>query len=147
VIVTKLISGKVTYVHRKLWPAVLTVGTAGESWQLGGLSFSARSLFDAVKKYGEFRTDDVPWMGGPKAGSPGDAARELERLVLVHSEEIHTRSGAHAKRLETWERWAERTGFQGEKMTPAQAKELLEEVVTNLNKQFDGKGRLPWNAP
>jgi len=86
-------------------------------------------------------------MGGPKAGSPGDAARELERLVLVHSEEIHTRSGAHAKRLETWERWAERTGFQGEKMTPAQAKELLEEVVTNLNKQFDGKGRLPWNAP
>jgi hypothetical protein len=147
VIVTKLISGKVTYVHRKLWSAVLVLGTAGEPWQLEGLSFTARSFLDMVIEHGEWRTDDVPWLGGSKAVSPGEAARELERLVLVHSEEIHTRSGAHTKRLESWERWVERTGFQGENLTPAQAKEILEEVVTNLNKQFNGKGRLPWNAP
>ncbi len=32
VAVTKLISGKVTFVHRKLWPALLTIGTAREPW-------------------------------------------------------------------------------------------------------------------
>jgi hypothetical protein len=34
----------VTLVHRKLWPAVLAVGAAGEPWQLRGLSSAARAI-------------------------------------------------------------------------------------------------------
>src|SRR3972149_3304374 len=38
VIVTKLVSGKATYVHRRLWPAVVAAGTSRERWQLDELS-------------------------------------------------------------------------------------------------------------
>ncbi|MBV8087842.1 MAG: hypothetical protein JO247_23785, partial [Chloroflexi bacterium] len=34
---TKLIDGKVTYVHRRLWPALLSVGLSREPWQTKGL--------------------------------------------------------------------------------------------------------------
>ena len=33
VLAAKLVSGKVTFVHRRLWPALSSVGRAGESWQ------------------------------------------------------------------------------------------------------------------
>ncbi len=146
VLVTKLVSGKVTYVQRRLWPAIIAVGSAREPWQLEGLSGAAQSLLVAVTRQGELRTDDVPWTGGPKAESPGEAAREIEKRLLLRSEEVHTSSGAHAKRLETWERWANRV-FLGERQpTPGQAKEELEEVLAGLNRQFDGKGRLPWHS-
>ena len=35
VLVTKLISGKITYLDRALWPAVIAVGRAREPWQIG----------------------------------------------------------------------------------------------------------------
>jgi len=38
VLETKLVSGKVTFVHRILWPALLGVATAREPWQLQRLS-------------------------------------------------------------------------------------------------------------
>jgi hypothetical protein len=41
----------------------------------------------------------------------GLAARVLERRRLVRGESIHTERGSHAKRLETWARWAARIGF------------------------------------
>ena len=145
-LVTKLVSGKVTYVHRRLWPVLFAVGCARERWQIDGLSPAAQRILDAVTRNGELRTDDVPWTGGRKTESPGEAARELERRLLVHSEEVHTSRGAHAKRLETWERWASRIGFAAKGIPAEQAKETLEEVVAGLNRQFEAKGRLPWRA-
>ena len=41
VLVTKLLDGKVTFVHRRLWPALLAVATAREEWQEAGLSHDA----------------------------------------------------------------------------------------------------------
>jgi hypothetical protein len=41
VLVNKLISGKITYLHRALWPAFLAIGRARESWQIGLLSHNA----------------------------------------------------------------------------------------------------------
>ena len=146
VLVTKLVSGKVTYVHQRLWPAVLAVARASEPWQVGSLSRAARSLLEAVTRNGEVRTDQVPRMPGVKAPSPGDAARELERRLLVHSQEVHTSTGAHAKHLETWDRWAGRVGFSEQGMTAARGKEGLEEAIGRLNARFEGKGRLPWSV-
>jgi len=37
VLLTKLVDGKVTYVHQRLWAAVLTVACSRERWQLDGL--------------------------------------------------------------------------------------------------------------
>ena len=35
VLIVKLVGGKVTFVHRKLWPALLAVARSGEPWQSG----------------------------------------------------------------------------------------------------------------
>src|SRR3954452_23845261 len=40
-LVTKLIAGKVTFVHRRLGPAVLAIGIAREPWQFAALTSDA----------------------------------------------------------------------------------------------------------
>ena len=149
----KLVSGKVTYVHRKLWPALVAVGSAGESWQLAGMTRAARSLLAEVKRKGEVRTDQLAKSRcaarkavgeAPQTGA-GQAARELEGWLLVHSDEVHTERGAHAKRLETWEHWAKRVGFSGKKMAAARAKKELEQAVKALSAGSGARGRLPWD--
>ena len=44
VIVTKLIAGKVTYVHRRLWPALVAMATSDQLWQTRGLGAAALTL-------------------------------------------------------------------------------------------------------
>lgn len=82
---TKLIGGKVTFVHRRLWPALYAVGNAGEPWQTKGLSPAARSL---LKKL-------------PIRAS-GAAVKELEKRLLVRAQEVHTESGRHEIELTKW---------------------------------------------
>jgi len=143
VMFTKLISGKVTLVHRKLWPEIIAIGTARAPWQMKGLSKSARQLLEMIDEQGSLRTDQLAW---PKSGTvkPGEAARELERKLLVHAGEFHTESGAHAKLLETWKIWARRNGFPIGTMQPESAIQKMEERVGKLNAQFEAKGQLPW---
>ena len=50
VLILKLISGKVTYIHRTLWPQIVAVGRACEPWQMNDLSAAARKLLAAVDK-------------------------------------------------------------------------------------------------
>src|SRR2546426_9295601 len=72
VVVNRLVAGKVTYVHRRLWPALLAIGRAREPWQTRRLSRTARSLLLRVTRQGTLRTDRI----GPKSRVSG-AAREL----------------------------------------------------------------------
>jgi hypothetical protein len=142
VMFTKLISGKVTLVHRKLWPEVVAIGTAREWWQMKGLSESARALLEMVDE-GSVRTDQIAWPKSAKA-KPGEAARELEKKLLIHAGQFHTETGAHAKLLETWAAWAQRIGFHLETMPPEKAMQRMEERVRKLNLEFEAKARLPW---
>ena len=125
VLVCKLVSGKVTFVDRRLWPAVVAVGTAREPWQMSKLSRAARSLLAQVTREGRVEVS-------------GEAVRELERILLIYSEQVHTESGAHAKVLETWERW----GGAAARLTPERGKRELERVLAELNRRFGGNGRL-----
>src|SRR5260370_30664127 len=43
-VVTRLIAGKVTYVHRRLWPALLAVAMSNEPWQRAGPDATPREL-------------------------------------------------------------------------------------------------------
>ena len=70
----------------------------------------------------------------------GEAVRELERVLLIYSEQVHTESGAHAKVLQSWERW----GKASTRITSEQGKRELERAVGELNRRFGGNGRLPW---
>jgi hypothetical protein len=151
VLVTKLIAGKVTFVHRKLWSEILAIGTARERWQTAALSASAHALLEMIEATGCLRTDkltdEFSWPGstkGPMKLKPGDAARELERKLLVHAAQFHTDSGAHAKLLETWEHWVRRIGFTAASISLDEAKKKMEARLWKLNEQFEATARLPW---
>jgi hypothetical protein len=98
VLFTKLLSSKVTLVHRRLWPVLLAVGRERADWQTRRLSTAARRM---LAKAGE----------GEQLAS-GAAVKELEARLLVHVEEVHTDSGKHALCVEDWSAWARRRGVR-----------------------------------
>jgi len=133
----KLVLGKVTYVHRALWPALVSLADSRAPWQLEGLSRAAQSLLREVTQSGELRTDQAA------RANLGAAARELEQRLLVHAEEFHTERGVHAKRLEAWPVWASRMGVPSARPSAARARESLETHA----RQFGESRRprvLPW---
>jgi hypothetical protein len=133
VLVVKLISGKLTYVERALWPCVAAIGKAREAWQVKNISRGARELLKEV--------DRAPVKTDRRLAK---AASELEKSLLIYSEQFHTEAGSHARRLDTWDRWLRRTGGTTARRTPDQARDTLERLVTSLNQEFSGNGRLPW---
>jgi len=143
VLLIKLISGKLTFVHRSLWPSLYSIGTARETWQLQPLSPLAKSVLTKLDKEGELFSDVMAAVGGYQSNSLKAAIKELEKNILVLSENYHTEKGSHAKRLESWRMWAERVGPL-KKIAPGQAKEELSKIVARLNTEFEAKGKLPW---
>ena len=133
VLLVKLVSGKVTSIHRPLWPAIVAIGTAREPWQMEGLSKDAQALLKKTES-------------GRKIESSGDAVRELESRLLAHATSIHTEHGFHIKEVQSWEAWAKSARLGKVKLTPDEAKAQLESVVERLNKQFGANGTLPWQA-
>ena len=144
VLITKLVSGKVTLVHRRLWPDFLSIATARESWQRRGLSPAARFLLQTIDREGLLRSNEAEWPKRLEPAKLGTAARELEVRLLVHSEEFHTNNGAHAKLLEAWKHWAEHVALESDPRPPDEAKEVFEKLMTKLNDEYRGQGRLPW---
>ena len=107
---TKLVEGKVTFVHRSLWPALLRV-VSDRRWRsaaVGGLRAPARRLLRAVERAGELRLDR--WPGGRplKKGELAAARLELEKGSLVLGTEVHTEKGSHATVLRSWSRVVDR---------------------------------------
>jgi hypothetical protein len=143
VTVTKLISKKVTFVHRKLWTRLFAVASARDDWQLESLSKPAQFLLKEIDKDGTLFTNS---MKKSLVAKTGDAARELELRLLVHSDQFHTESGAHAKRLETWESWARRVNLKGQPVGSERARRFLEKRLDEINKSYSGRGRLPWQS-
>ena len=139
VMVLKLVARKVTYVHRRLWRAAYTVARSNEPWQLQGLSAGARAILTELRKVGWVRADQLP----RKRGGWTAATKDLEQRLLVFSQEFHTESGSHAKRLESWEHWARRVALEDVEMTVAHAKSLLEQATRSIG--ASGIAMLPWS--
>lgn len=146
VLSTKLVAGKVTYVHQRLWPALFALATAREDWQLADLSAGARWLLSEVEAAGMLQTDTVVLPSEVRARKRvADVARELERRLLVHATEFHTPSGAHAKVLQTWQLWATGVSLPPPSMSAAQAREELEASAARLAAGVaDAVVDLPW---
>ena len=141
VLIMKLVSNKVTFVHRELWGRVYSIGVAREDWQLKKLSPSAQRLLETLDGQGWLQTNKLGKEFGPK---PSETARELESRLLLHANQIHTESGAHAKVLETWDTWADRAGFRARAKSPAAARRFLERRLNELHATFGGSSKLPW---
>jgi hypothetical protein len=91
VLVTKLVSGKVTFVHHRLVPAVVAVASERVAWQLERLGAAASRLLAQVDAQG-----DAPLRAS------GEAAKLLERRLLVHARQVHTEEGRHVTELVPW---------------------------------------------
>jgi len=84
VFLCKLVDGKQTYVHRRLWPALLRVQAETSLWP--PLSSAARGLLKRVEREGAVQ-------------ATGKLRLELEVGLRVVARSEHTPSGAHAVML------------------------------------------------
>ena len=143
VLIAKVLAGKVTFVYREFWPALLAVATSREPWQMRNLPDTAQKVLKFLKTAGAVRSDELKiGMVGRKELS--ESVRILERRLLIHSHQVHTESGAHAKVLESWESWAATAKLKAGEISVATAKKTFEQRVLELNKTFDGNVKLPW---
>lgn len=84
VFLCKLVAGKQTYVHRRLWPALVRVQAEATQWP--ALSAAARRLLARVEREGAVE-------------ATGRLRLELEQSLRVVARSEHTASGAHAVML------------------------------------------------
>jgi len=94
VMALKLVEGKVTFLHRTLWPALARVVTDPE-WRRSGaraLAPDVGRLFRTVETRGSLRLNEDSMPG----------RKELEQSLLVHSGSVHTEKGSHATVLTSW---------------------------------------------
>lgn len=132
VLLTKLVSGKDTFVHRRLWPSLAAAALDRDCQHLADLSTGARHLLNEVRRKGRLEKERAA------------EARELDARLLILSTEYHTPSGAHAKRLESWESWAKRNGLADQPLpSPEAARELIARCVEPFLRQ--GHASLPWS--
>ncbi len=141
VVVVKLVSGKVTYLHRRLAPAFLSIVTSREPWQMAGLTPAAKKLLKRIERTGEVRADRIP---EKSLKAFKKAAKQLEDRLLVRSGSIHTETGAHAKTLTSWEVWAKERKIRRADVSLVKARARLEEIVMGWNQRFGSKAWLPW---
>lgn len=127
VLTTRLVAGKITYIHRRLWPAFLAIALSQETWQTNSLSADALRLFDSVKN--------------SSTRASGKPARELQERLLVHAQQVHTESGRHETLLDAWPRVQKVRGTVAAPDVDA-ARAAIEAVVTRI----DGStASLPWH--
>lgn len=139
VTIAKLIDGKVTYIHKDLWPSLYAVGASRKAWQIISLSSNSKKLLALIDKRGAVRTDLI-------AKPLARASRDLENRLLIHSEEIHTEAGAHARALESWPAWAKRKKLASFKLSVDRGEERLERIVMGHNKVYKTNRALPWRS-
>ena len=131
----KLVLGKETLVHRRLWPALVAAAESGQPWQTRDLKADAKTLLRRVR------------LGKPVQTDAKRAANELERRLLARSYTEHTASGRHVRFLETWSAWARRSGIAVDDLPDAA--DAIQALSAPVMAWLEGQGRrppglLPW---
>ena len=131
----KVVLGKETLVHRRLWPALVAAAESGQPWQTRDLKADAKTLLRRVR------------LGKPVQTDAKRAANELERRLLARSYTEHKPSGRHVRFLETWSAWARRSGIAAADL-PAAA-DAIQALSAPVMAWLEGQGRrppglLPW---
>jgi hypothetical protein len=142
VVWAKLVLGKETLVHRRLWPALVAAAGSRRGWQLRGLEPDAVRLLRRIRRGRPVRTDEAPAAGGRK---PAVIATALERRLLAHGYSEHTPQGHHVRLVESWTAWAKRAGVRTRDL-PA-VDDALAALAAPVRAWLDGRepaGLLPW---
>jgi hypothetical protein len=139
VVLVKLLAGKVTFVHRALWPQLLAIATAREPWQTQGLPAVAAQWLAAF--------DEAEAAGAPMPPVSRTVSKEMESRLLTFAESVHSSTGKHETKLESWRSWAARVGQPmppaADAETIAAAKHALESAAARLGPP---PPQLPWQA-
>lgn len=118
-IFAKLVGGKETFVHRTRLPA-LARRVTDEAWRkerIAKLSKEAKALLREVEKKGRVRTSKA--IAKPRL--------ELQRALLVHSDEEHTETGNHVAVLVAWKDFLDpEVRRAAAKLSPDEAKVALD---------------------
>jgi len=126
VLFVPLLSAKVTLVHRRLWPALVSVGESRAPWQMDALTPRARDLLAKVGQTGRVR-------------ATGPSSKALARALLVHAEQVHTAGGSHATELVSWPAVREAREI-AERLDEDTGRRALEEAAAAM----DAALALPW---
>jgi hypothetical protein len=129
VLFVPLLSAKVTLVHRRLWPALVSVGESRASWQMDPLNPRARELLTKVQEAGRLR-------------ATGPSSKALARALLVHAEQVHTAGGSHATELVSWATVREAREI-ADRLDEDIGRRALEEAAGTM----DAALALPWARP
>ena len=140
----KLVLGKDTLVHRRLWPALVAAAQSGQDWQTRGLKPDAKRLLLRIRRGRRVRTDEAPAGTGRKLGV---IATELERRLLARGASEHTPSGHHARFLETWGAWGRAHGIRARDLPDeTEAIAALSAPVLAWTGGRTRAGLLPWTG-
>jgi hypothetical protein len=144
VVVVKLWHGKLTLIHRRLWPALVRIGQSRTAWQTTGLSKVSRLLLAHIELEGTIRADRLP--PGFRAGSSGFriALRELESRLLVLARSVHTTTGAHALEAQSWSSWSALVGVPRFSGSIEAAQSAIERAARRLTPGIDPSPMFPW---
>ena len=147
ILVIKLISGKVTYVHKRLWTDLISIFIAKQNWQIGKMSKNGKRILELVEKAGVIRADNMETQTTNKFNKIdlNKAINEIEKGLLIFCNEVHTEKRYHVKLLKTWNHFLKEKSItiSGQKDIVA-AKENIDKIVAELNTKFDSTARLPW---
>jgi hypothetical protein len=141
VALVKLVNGKVTYVHRRLWPALYGVATSRADWQTRGLDAASRALWARVEREGELRADELGGRGDLRAIK--SRIDELERRLCIGTHQVHTEQGSHARVLESWPSWARRMCWKPRALGVEKACAALERATVEWD--VDSTVAWPWS--
>lgn len=129
--VVKLLGGKLTFVHRRLWPALFAAVTERAAWQTDDLPRSVELLLERLDGAKRIRADLIRELK--------QEAKLIEERLLAFVGSEHTERGRHEKVLESWGAWKERVRLTGKKPTAAKGRAALEEAAVPF-----APLRLPW---
>jgi hypothetical protein len=132
VLVVKLVAGKVTFVHRELWPALLRAVTDApwRSRAHAALSLDAQRLLARVEDDDELRLADALPADATAAQKKQLAKSKdtLERSLLVYSQQEHSGRGHHETVLRSWSAWAEAARVKPSNETAEAARRAVVDV-------------------
>lgn len=142
----RLILGKITFIHNRLWPALFVVGKSKEPWQTKGLSPLAKKLLARVETEGLLKIDELQKFRRRESKTLRNAVHELESNLLVYSAQFHTETGAHAKRIESWHHWSHRVKLDPPRISATEAKAQLENAIDRFGRLDSTRALLSWET-
>ncbi|MET0410214.1 MAG: hypothetical protein ABW217_02910 [Polyangiaceae bacterium] len=136
----KLVNGKVTFVHRRLWPLLLAA-TGGES--SARPSSAVRELLSLLETGNTLHVAELRRSGTRAPVELKRAVEEIERRLLAFVTSEHTEGGKHEKVLQRWSDWARGHEVEAAPVTPESARAELETIAVALSTSGT-RVRLAW---